>query len=890
MSIHALFLKAESYRWLCSLIALLVLNPLAWGAPPPEPETVIFREGGKPSLSGDALWMAYQCNNRSTLCLTNTATGVTEELVTLPAGDILQDVDISRDGMVIAYWTRPGTNGTEELYVYDRATASVELISVDIDGEPATGLTGFGSYHSEPHLSGDGRFAIFSSYADDLIDETVEPADTNSREDVFVRDRQLNVTTRISLSYAGLEGDASSGEWGDPPLISSDGNTAVFLSRAENLTLSDILDDNEEFPVRYDDIFLVDIPGGSIIRISEEPNSGIGSSNPSMNPGLSPNGQFAAFVTGSERFGSNLHNDPSSGTDLLLYSRASGSLTLVNKPLDGVPIFDSVVRTCTPEFNYDGSVLYFCSNVDNLAIGDGPRLEPDPRSPGGFIERSTLDILAYRNGVVSLVRPVFEGQELYARWPSVNDLGDIVAFEAGVTQPDGSTVQMVGIHKRGDITPPLLSNLKLIPDGPVVTGVLLELEAIASDINRGDTDIQSAQFRVNDGDWLPFPASDGEFDSELEILSAFYDTSSLALGTHTICARAEDAAGLTSRESCLDFEVVLSDENAEFMVVCTHLPLWPQPGDTVTIRTMVFAPPGLDDTRLFFPADQTEVWFNDQSAPASVRDITGTSSLSFETEALSAGSFSYGCRARLGDKAIFSGWRTGIVGDPGADKAVPVIFTGPSSDRIDIVFVADGDTYQGSTDPDFLQHIEEAIERGFYSFPLYNRFQHLFNFWISAGTGLADREPGENCTVEKPSDWDENYAFADAGAIIHQDVFRDCASRGMFTFQPGEFRTLRHEAGHRPFGLSDEYCCDTSYFEATTLPNMHKTREACEADAPTLGREPGLCRDITSTRNDETFYTSEPQGDDLMQNNTIPRAADVRRILWLFDQCAAGLC
>lgn len=883
----ALFRAARtSSPWLYSLLYVLAFASLAWSAPPQEPETLLFREGGKPSLSGDGIWVAYQCNNRRTLCLSNAETGQTEELVTLPAGDLLQDVDISRDGMVIAYWTRPGVNGSEVLYVYDRATSSIEAISVDVEGELAIGMTGFGSYHSEPHLNGDGRFAIFSSLANDLIDESAELADTNSREDVFVRDRLLGVTRRISLSYLGQEGDASSGAWGDPPTISSDGNTAVFLSGAENLTSSDILDDNEEFPLQWEDIFLVDIPSGSIIRISEEPDGFIGGDNPSTNPGISPNGQVAAFVTKAR----NLHTGPYSGTDLLIYHRAGGTLTHVNKPLDGVPIQDNVIRTCTPEFNFDGSMLYFCSGVDNLAIGDGPRLEPDPRDPSGFIERPSLDVLAYRNGVVSLVRPVFEGQDLYARWPSVNDLGDIVAFEAGVVQADGSTVQMVGILKRGDITPPLLSNFTLIPNGPVVTGVLLELEAIASDINRGDTDIKSAQFRINDGEWLPFPARDGEFDNELEILSAFYDTSALALGTHTACARAEDAAGLFSRESCVDFEVVVSDENAEFMVLCSHSPLWPQAGETVRITTGVIVPPGIDDSGAWFPVERTEIWFNDKISPAAVNDYFGTSSNSFQTEALSAGSFSYGCRAKLGDKAIFSGWRTVSVGDPGEDQAIPVIFTGPSSDRIDIVFVADGDTYQGSTDPDFLKHIEDAILKGFYRFPLYNRFQHLFNFWISTNTGLADREPGESCTVEKPSDWEENYAFADAGAIIHQDDFRDCAREGMFTFQPGEFRTLRHEAGHRPFGLSDEYCCDTSYFEARLFPNMYKTEEACEVDAPNLGREPQLCRDVTSTRNDETFYTSEPQGDDLMQNNTIPRAADVRRILWLFDQCASGLC
>src|SRR5262249_26450241 len=59
--------------------------------------------------------------------------------------------------------------------------------------------------------------------------------DTNLFRDVFVRDRQTNVTTRISVDSNGAEGNGdSSGAW-----ISGDGRVVAFYSDATNLVSGD---------------------------------------------------------------------------------------------------------------------------------------------------------------------------------------------------------------------------------------------------------------------------------------------------------------------------------------------------------------------------------------------------------------------------------------------------------------------------------------------------------------------------------------------------------------------------------------------------------------------------------------------------------------------------
>ena len=72
-----------------------------------------------------------------------------------------------------------------------------------------------------PSISADGRYVAFVSSADNLV-----PGDTNSRADVFVRDRQTETTTRVSLDSTGNEGNGLSNR----PNISADGRYVAFSS------------------------------------------------------------------------------------------------------------------------------------------------------------------------------------------------------------------------------------------------------------------------------------------------------------------------------------------------------------------------------------------------------------------------------------------------------------------------------------------------------------------------------------------------------------------------------------------------------------------------------------------------------------------------------------
>jgi Tol biopolymer transport system component len=81
----------------------------------------------------------------------------------------------------------------------------------------------------EPAISADGRYLAFTSFASNLV-----PRDPKWG-DVFVRDRRRHTTRRVSVSSTGQQGNDESYQ----PAISADGRYVAFSSEASNLVPGD---------------------------------------------------------------------------------------------------------------------------------------------------------------------------------------------------------------------------------------------------------------------------------------------------------------------------------------------------------------------------------------------------------------------------------------------------------------------------------------------------------------------------------------------------------------------------------------------------------------------------------------------------------------------------
>jgi hypothetical protein len=117
------------------------------------------------------------------------------------------------------------TNGTSDVFVRDLVNNTTERASVDSAGVQANADS------SVPSISRDGRFVAFESTASNLV-----AGDANGFADVFLRDRQSDMTELVSVDSNGAAADGDSGYHS---AVSGDGRYVIYSSRATNLVAGD---------------------------------------------------------------------------------------------------------------------------------------------------------------------------------------------------------------------------------------------------------------------------------------------------------------------------------------------------------------------------------------------------------------------------------------------------------------------------------------------------------------------------------------------------------------------------------------------------------------------------------------------------------------------------
>jgi Tol biopolymer transport system component len=151
--------------------------------------------------------------------------------------------DISPDGRYVLFpsWASNlvagDTNGMYDAFIRDVTGATTTLVSVS-----TAGALGNGHVRQDGmSLSSDGRYAVFSSAATNLV-----ASDTNGTSDVFFRDTQGPTTTLLSATGAAVQGNGLSRS----AYMLPDGTRAFFESVATNLVSGDTNAASDIFMIR----------------------------------------------------------------------------------------------------------------------------------------------------------------------------------------------------------------------------------------------------------------------------------------------------------------------------------------------------------------------------------------------------------------------------------------------------------------------------------------------------------------------------------------------------------------------------------------------------------------------------------------------------------------
>ncbi len=305
---------------------------------------------------------------------------------------------LSSTGRYVAFGTDTAidpadTNPTTDVYLRDRQTGVTSFVSRTSAG----GIGNAASFTDTTRgVSVDGRYVLFVSLASNMV-----AGDTNGAEDLFLRDRTLGTTIRVSVGNTGQQGNLGMGT-GDAwtSRMSDDGRYVAFTSSATNLAAGG--DTNASPDVfRFDRLTLT----STLVSASTGGGTGNGWSGVAM---ISGDGRYVAF----ESSASNLVAGDANGAlpDAFVRDMLTGTTTIVGRGTPG-NAQAMIHGSGAPSLSFDGRYVAFTSWDD---------LTPETHiAPAVYVRDRTTN-------VTTLVSPAFADGNAFG--PQISGDGSAITY------------------------------------------------------------------------------------------------------------------------------------------------------------------------------------------------------------------------------------------------------------------------------------------------------------------------------------------------------------------------------------------------------------------------------------------------------------------------------
>jgi Tol biopolymer transport system component len=344
---------------------------------------------------------------------------------------------ISADGQTVVFTSRatnlvpgityPGAPGNplQQIYARNLAIGVTQLVSMDTTSTSGANVDDVSDRFA---VSANGRYVAFSSRANNLVLGVAYAGQNN----VFVRDLMTGVTELVSISPDGLSAGCCGGVNESLfPAISEDGRYVAFASDATNL-VAGVTYTPDVAGIK--NIFLRDRTMASTLLLSVS-EDGLQASNGGCNVQVATTAAYMTADASAVAFtcrATNLISGPiypANPSDVYLWRRATGTLTLVSRSFDATEAADNGAFEAV--VSADGRYVAFQSPAFNL-VDNVTYFIKGPGGPG-VSNIFRWDRLGGATQLVSQSLDGTSGADFDTQFPVISADGGVVAFNSSAT-------------------------------------------------------------------------------------------------------------------------------------------------------------------------------------------------------------------------------------------------------------------------------------------------------------------------------------------------------------------------------------------------------------------------------------------------------------------------